>query len=440
MEYSRMRQSQRKTNSMYTKLIQEKKLPWDATLVVAAFPAYGSVSFVGSVLGGTRAAANMQIARVHAAMLLEGTLTRDKKEIQLFLDSIGASVSFSVSRNRLSFSGRVREKHLDKLLHFVAEALTEPTFPEAELEILKKRDLAAFSLAAQDTHTQADIAFTRLLYTPEHPNYAETTDESREALLTTTREELLAHHARVVGRQGLILSLAGNITKTEANKLIEKHFKKLPQKQFKLPTFVKIPPGPSLKKFVPIEHKASIDFMTGHTTGITSDHKDYPALMLGLQILGNPGGFTGRLMTTVREEEGLTYGVYAYLSGFTKEIDGYINIWGTFAPQLFVQGREAMLREIKKILADGVTQEEVRKHRELYDARMRVQLANSGALARAAHEVIAQGYAVTRLDEFPKKVLRLSAKDVNLALKKYLHPDHLSESAAGPVEENSLPA
>jgi zinc protease len=173
--------------------------------------------------------------------------------------------------------------------------------------------------------------------------------------------------------------------------------------------------------------------MVGLSTGITSDHKEYAALLLGLQILGNPGGFTGRLMTTVREQEGLTYGVYAYLSGFTSEIDGYINIWGTFAPQLFEQGRDAMLREIRKIVEQGATQEEVRKHRELYVARSRVQLANSGAIARAAHEVVAQGYSVERLDAFPQKVLRLTAKEVNAVLKKYLRPDGLSESAAGPV-------
>jgi zinc protease len=311
----------------------------------------------------------------------------------------------------------------------------EPTFPEDELETLKKRDLAALSLAAQDTHTQADIALTRMLYAPEHPNFVQTTDESREELMRLTREELLSHHERIVGRNDLILALAGNITRPVARKLVEKHFKKLPRKDFKQSTFSKAAKSNPQKKQIPIEHKASIDFMVGETTGITSDHKEYAALMLGLQILGNPGGFTGRLMSTVREEEGLTYGVYAYLSGFTKEIDGYINIWGTFAPQLFAQGREAMLREIRKIVEQGATQDEVKKHRQLYEARMRVQTANSGSLARAAHEVIAQGYSVERLDSFPKKVLRLTAKDVNAALKKYLVPSLLSESAAGPVEE-----
>jgi predicted Zn-dependent peptidase len=418
---------------MYTKLIHEIPLPWHATLLVAAFPAYGSVSFVGSVRGGTRAAKNMQIARVHASMLLDGTAKRGKKEIQLFLDSTGASLSFSVTRNRLTFSGRVREKHLDALLAFVAEALLEPTFPQEELEMLKKRDLASLALAAQDTHTQADIALARLLFKRDHPNFAPTTDESREELNALTREDLLEHHQRIVGRDDLILALAGNITRPLAKKLTQKHFKSLPRKEATVPTFALERSNEAKRARIAIEHKASIDYMVGLSTGITSDHKEYAALLLGLQILGNPGGFTGRLMTTVREQEGLTYGVYAYLSGFTSEIDGYINIWGTFAPQLFEQGRDAMLREIRKIVEQGATQEEVRKHRELYVARSRVQLANSGAIARAAHEVVAQGYSVERLDAFPQKVLRLTAKEVNAVLKKYLRPDGLSESAAGPV-------
>lgn len=422
---------------MYTKLIQETKLSWGATVLVAHFPAYGSVSFVGSVLGGTRSAKNTQIARVHAAMLMDGNTKRDKREIQLFLDSIGASLSFNTTRNRLTFTGRVRERHLDQLLGFITEALTEPTFPEVELEILKKRDQASFSLAAQDTHTQADIAITRMMYKSEHPNYSNTIGESRDNLLKLTRDDVRTYHQKIVGRAGLILSLAGNIKQPLALRQIEKHFKKLPLKEVDFPSFR---PGVTHKKqskVLPIEHKASIDYMTGIATGITSDHKDYTALLLGLQVLGNPGGFTGRLMSTVREEEGLTYSIYAYMSGFSKELDGFINVWATFAPELYTRGKAAVLREIKKIVTKGIMPEEARKHRELYEARSRVQLANSGSLARAAHEVVAQGYHVARLDEFPQKVLRVTAAQANAALKKYLLPDLLSESAAGPVKQNA---
>ena len=419
---------------MYTKRIKETHLPWGATVLVAPFPSHSAVSFVGSVLGGTRTAGSTELARVHAAMLLEGTRKRSKKEIQLFLDTIGASLSFYTTSERLVFSGRVRKKHLDALLAFVAEAITEPTFPAKELEVMKKRDLATLSLSAQDTHLRAEIALARMLFVPGHPNYAETIDELREKLLTITRDELVALHGRLIGRNGLIFSAAGDIEQDLAARLTTKHFKKLPERPLSLPAFAPSAPGKAKKQAVPIEHKASIDYLVGLATGITSDHKDYPALLLGIQVLGNPG-FTGRLMSTVREKEGLTYVAYSYMSGFTKTTDGYITIWSSYAPQLFAKGRAAVAREIKKLVEHGVTAQEAKKNREMFEARSRTQLSNSGALARAAHETIAQGYSIKRLDEFPQHVLRVTAAQIHAALKKYLIPSLLSESAAGPVEK-----
>jgi len=418
----------------YTKLIQEIPLKWGATLLVAKFPANGTVSFVGSVLGGVRSAPNAQFARVHAAMLLEGTAHRSKKDIQHFLDDIGATLTFSVTSNRLLFSGRVRTSHVEKLMGLVVEMLSEPLFAPTELEILKKRELASLALAAQDTHAQADIALSRTLFLPGHPNYMETTDESREALLTVSPDILRSYHERVIGKDGLILSFAGDITSSIATRATTLFATLLSKGQCVAPVTPATIRRPTSIK-IPIEHKASIDVMFGIATGITLSHKDYPALMLGMQILGNPGGFTGRLMSTVREQEGLTYGVYAYISGYTKITDGYLNIWATFAPQLYAQGKDAIVREIKKMYSRGVTQEEVTKHRKLYVARTRVRLANSGALARAAHEVVSQGFHVDRLDTFPKRVLRLTQKDVTAVIKKYLKPHLLCQSAAGPLEQ-----
>src|SRR5437868_6576779 len=103
-------------------------------------------------------------------------------------------------------------------------------------------------------------------------------------------------------------------------------------------------------------------------------------------------------MKTVREEEGLTYGVYAYMSSFTESVDGYLSVWGTFAPQLFAQGRAAIKREISLIVDKGVTEEEVRRHAEMFFLRSRVRLSTSGAFARAAHDTAVQQKALSELD------------------------------------------
>ena len=423
---------------MYSKLITQTTLPWGATVLSAAFPVHGTVSFVGSIAGGSRMAGTEELAKIHAAMLAEGTAKRTKKDIQLFLDDIGASLSFGSSNDRLVFAGRVSEKNLHKLFAFVAEALLEPSFPARELTVLKQREQSNLALEAQDTRTQASIALSRALFSPEHPNYAHTTDESLAILSSITRKTLVAFHESILSRKTLIVSIAGDITLERAAKLVDQKFKKLPAREVTLPEFAPSEAAEAKREIVALPHKASIDYMTGIALGITSDHADYAALMLGMQVLGNPRGFTGRLMKTVREEEGLTDGVYASMPGISAKTDGYAMVWGTFAPALFPQGRAAIRREIEKIVDKGVTDAEVKKHRELYDAYTRVQLADSASLAQVGHNLAAQGRTAAYLDRFTKTVLSLDSKHIRAALKTYLKPELFSEAAAGPIEKNAL--
>ena len=179
---------------MYSKQIKNKKFSWGGKAYATIFPAHDSVSIVGSIAGGDRAWGNETEANVHAAMLLEGTTKRTKKDIQLFLDSIGASLSFAATSDRLQFSAKVRTPHIEELLKLVVEALNEPTFPPHELAMLKKRSNAALQLEAQDPNAQAKIANARLLFKKGHPNYVDTTKESQKSLNKVTAKQLEAKH------------------------------------------------------------------------------------------------------------------------------------------------------------------------------------------------------------------------------------------------------
>jgi zinc protease len=422
----------------YASFIKEKEFAWGGRALGASFPAHGAVSIVGSVSGGARLAGSEMLADAHASLLLEGTEKYAKKDIQIMLDNMGASLSFSIAGDRLAWSARVREASLDKLLSLIAEALLHPAFPEAEIRAYKSRAQAELGLEAQNTRTQATIGLSRILFSPNHPNWEETTEASREALKKITRKDLMAYHAQAIDGSSLVLSIAGDITPTKVFALAEKHFKRLPRKDILLPTFTAASPAAPQKALAILKDKASIDYMIGLAPGITKNHKDYPALLLGINILGNMRGFSGRLMKTVREKEGLTYGVYSYLSGFSSITDGMLVAWGTFAPQLFEKGRAAMKREIALIVKKGVTSIEAKKHREMYAAAWHVQLSTSEAIARAAHDAIVDNRGVSYLDTFPKKILKITPAEINRALKKYLKLEYLSESAAGPVEKNLL--
>lgn len=418
---------------MYSKLIKEEKFKWGGRVLAAKFHAHGAVSIVGSIRGGSRAAGSEEFAEVHAQMLLEGTHTRDKQVLQQTLDDMGASLEFSASASRLVFSGKVLAHNLEKLLALIAEILMEPAFPESELAILKNRELANLSHEAQDTRQQASVALSRQLFKKGHPNYSESTEESRRILKGVSTASLEAFHKTILGRKTLALAVAGDVVPSRVFSLAEKYFASLPSRGAVLPIPPKPAPAKAAHKAVRVVHKANIDYYAGLATGLTSDHADYIPLMLGVQVLGIASGFLGRMMKTIREQEGLTYAVYAYLSGFERKVDGAITVSGTFAPQLYKRGREAIGREIKLIAKKGVSEEETKKFRELLFNKTRVQMSNSMAFARAAHGVAAEGRPLSYLDDFPKKVLTTSRARINRALKKYLKPSKLAEAAAGPV-------
>jgi zinc protease len=146
---------------MYSKRITEKTFSWGGKALATAFPAFGSVSVVGSVAAGAYNIGHDELATVHALMLLEGTKTHNKKDIQILLDSMGASLSFYVTGQRLGFAARAQAKYVPQMLALVAEVLSEPTFPQEELDFLKKREEANLTLAAQNTRGVANTLLAK---------------------------------------------------------------------------------------------------------------------------------------------------------------------------------------------------------------------------------------------------------------------------------------
>jgi zinc protease len=415
----------------YNSRIKRLSYTWGGTLLTSSMPLLGYVSIVGSIPGGTQLARALSsqsmgdtLAQLHAAMLLEGTKKYTKQELQVALDTIGASLSFSATPNRLQFVARVHTDYLDKLFALITECITQSTFKESEFITLRGRVESDLALEAQDTRAQAGIHLSQALYAEGHPLRGDSTEESRQAIHALSRESIVQYHARAISRESLIVSVVGDVQMVNLSSIIEKHCIKLPSLVV-APASYEVARGHA-KTYIqtPIRDKSSVDYMLGITTGITSNHKDYPALVLGLQILGNKSGFTGRLMKEVREKQGLTYGVYAYPSGFSIA-DGHVIVWATFAPELLEKGRASIRSQIKKILTSGIDDDEFKKHRAMFVSQSIV----------ACVETVVQGKPISHLDTFPQRILKLTKREVEGVLKKYLILDKVTESACGPFPD-----
>src|SRR5262249_26355776 len=156
--------------------------------------------------------------------------------------------------------------------------------------------------------------------------------------------------------------------------------------------------------------------------------KDYLPLSVATNVLGY--GFTSRLLSTVRDTEGLTYGMTAMLTGPGK-LDQTWTVYGSFAPTLLKQGMASTLRELAKWYHDGITAAELDYRKESLVGGFQVKLSTSGDLADVILGTVEHGLDLNWIDEYPKKVQALTLDQINGAIHKYLNPNKLVTAEAG---------
>ena len=398
------------------------------------------VTIRGSILGGDEFSPNTNpvIADLTAAMLDEGTKSHNKLEISEMLESVGASVGFSSGMYRVNLSAQCLKKDIQMVINLVAEQLKEPAFNKEDLTNVKLRYVGSLKREKENTRRQAMGQFRRTLYPKGHPNYSLDTDAQIKFIEKTTAKDLSSFHKNSYGLGDMIISAVGDLDTKKLNASIQKAFK-----GWKNSTLKQEPSGLNAKakkgstEFLKIKDKTSADVVVGIPIGIDRNHPDYYPLVLGNYILG--GNFSARLMQTVRDEEGLTYGIGSRVSGVAFGNDGFWYVSGTFAPNLLNKGRESALKQIKAWVSGGVTAEELENKKTTITGSYKVGFATTSGLARQILANAERGRELSFLDAYPKIINGLLLKDVNNAIKTYINVDKLITVGAGTIDIDGNP-
>jgi zinc protease len=158
---------------------------------------------------------------------------------------------------------------------------------------------------------------------------------------------------------------------------------------------------------------------------------DYQALRLAAQIFGGGGGGSGWLWDRVREKEGLSYGIGAYLSGGQFNANADWNLFAIAAPQNMDRVRQGFEEELVRARRDGFTADELERAKEAIVASNRLNRAQDAALASALESFVERDKTPMYFAELDALRARLTLNDVNAAFRKYILADKLVFGAAG---------
>ncbi len=376
---------------------------------------------------------DVAVARLTAGMLDKGTVKQDKFAIAQELEAVGATISFYTNADLLAINARCLRKDVPLVLSLLAEELRTPAFSSEEFAKVKKRAAGIFKRSSDETDFRSRDAFTRAVYPVGHPNRQPTTPELLAAVDKATLDEVRAFHARYYGPAAMRLVIVGDVEPAEVTTQLAQAFAGWTGGQALPPAAragaLDVPRDQTV--FMP--DKADVTVTWGQATGLKYGEADYLALRVGNYIFGS-GGFTCRLMASVRDKEGLTYGIYSALQGDTFN-DGDFSIIGEFAPTLLDKGLASTRRELIAWQSKGVTAEELARTKTNIAGGYKVGLATTEGMATTILSMLNRGKDLAWVDQYPSKIGALTVGDVNGAIKRHIHPDAMVLVKAGTVIE-----
>ena len=245
------------------------------------------------------------LASLTSALIDEGTKTRSSQEISNQLAAIGARLSTGSDFDNSSMNLLTLSKHLDRALEIYSDVVTNPAFPENELELQRKSRLATLMQRRDNANAIAGIVYASLLYGRNHP-YGHPTMGDEQSVRAATNDDIRRFYETYYRPNNAALIVAGDVTPATLMPKLERAFANW--KRGEVPA-INIETPPSREKatvYIVDKPGAAQSVLMIGQVGQPRSTPDYFPLTVMNTMLG--GQFTSRVNMNLREEKGYTYG------------------------------------------------------------------------------------------------------------------------------------
>jgi len=357
------------------------------------------------------------VASLTTGLLDTGTATLDEEQISGRLVDLGARLTASSDHDKASLTLRTLSSAEEKsgALALLQAVLAAPTFPESAITREKTRTIEALKDAETRPDSIAANQFAAAIY-PDHPYGIVTTPAS---VARITRDDLVAFHRAYFAANRAVVSIIGDVTRTEAEEIARQLTADLPAgtAAAELPA-ITLPQRATVK----VAHPATQSHIHVGLPAMKRSEPDYFALLVGNYTLGG-GGFVSRLMKEVREKRGYAYSVSSY---FAPRV-----MAGPF--QISLQTKREQVQEALKVVDDVLTeflakgptaQELAAAKKNLIDGQA-LRIDSNAKLLGYLSLIGFHGLPLDYLDQFPRKVAAITKDDVKAAFQRHVKPENL---------------
>lgn len=369
------------------------------------------------------------ISDLAGELMLSGTATRDKDQLDGEKDFIGATLTASSNSVYLS----CLTKHMDKGLDLMTDVLFNANFPQSELERVTKQYESSLLSIKSDANSMAANARAKVVFSDQHPRGEVMT---LETLANITRDDLLDYYRETFIPAGSYLVIVGDIDLAQAKKIAQEKFGGwdggVPfEKDYDKGIF------PEQNKVFFTERKGAVQSVISVAFPIDMKPGDEDQIKLSvMNKLFGGGGFGTRLMQNLREDKAWTYGAYSTLD--VGRTGSMIGATGSFGSEVSDSVIAEYLYEFTRITEELVTEEELELNKASMAGSFARSLESPQTIARFALNTYRNNLPEDYYQTYLQKLSAVSKEDILEVAKKYITPNNLNIIVVGNADAVEL--
>ncbi|MDE2371877.1 MAG: insulinase family protein [Burkholderiales bacterium] len=387
-------------------------------------------------LRGQRAAANMV-----GALLGTGTETRSRAELDDAFNRLQTdwrAGGSALGGGSATLQGK--RATLEPALALLADVLRHPSFPASEFEQAVRAEVGGAEQGASDPGAVASLALSRALhdYAADDPRYRPTFAESIANAKALTRQQVVDFYRANWGADHAEIAIVGDFdvaaTKAAIARLFGDWHAATPYVH--VPQLSSTVAGLRLSSQLP--DKANAIAIGVLPLPMRDTDPDYTALSVATYVLGG-GGFESRLLTRLRQKEGLSYSVGAGYSASSEDAAAAIQFYAIYAPANRERVERGFAEEIARWAKDGITAQELAQAQAAIRAERATGRASDGAIAGTWARHLEDGRTFAWDQKRDAELDALTLAQVNTAIKRWVDPKRVSWSLAGDFAAKPVP-
>lgn len=358
-------------------------------------------------------------ASMTSALVRKGTKKRTADQFSQELDFIGGQFGTGAAADFTSLFAQFVKKDINQGLDLFADALLNPTFPADEFTKLQKQRLDGLKSAKDRAQAVIGNYYNAFLFAG-HP-YGRPTDGDEKSVAGILRDDVLKFYQSYYTPANTILTVAGDFSTPEMERLLTEKFQSWPAKTSP-PITLPQPTQFTGKKLLLVDKPDSTQtyYRIGNV-GIARTNPDRVYIEVVNTLFG--GRFTSMINTELRIKTGLTYGAGSSFDRRRQPGPFFISTYTKNAST--TEAIDKTLEVLKQLHEKGVTEEQLKSAKAYIQGQFPPSVETASQLAGLLTELEFYGLDEHEINDLYAKINAMTLADAQRIIKQYYPTDNL---------------